>query len=162
MRLIIQPTLWDVLEVNKTLREQRIKGWLAVALGLGILLFSAWEVNVARNPRDFRVAYASGAAFVVLGLLTTRIAGLGGWLLKTSRESFLLEVTDEDVAIIRLDGRYALPWGGFRRWCVTQNLLILIGLGDCLVVIPKRDCTVDVWRHLHEMVERRIGPPSRW
>jgi hypothetical protein len=81
---------------------------------------------------------------------------------KTSRESFLLEVTDEDVAIIPHDGRYALPWGGFRRWCVTQNLLILIRSGDCLVVIPKRDCTVDGWRHLHEMVERRMGPPSRW
>lgn len=162
MRLIIQPTFRDVLEVNKTLREQRIKGWLPLALGLAILLFSAWEVNVAQNPRDFRVLYGAGALFVILGLLATRVAGLGGWLLKSSREPFLLEVTNEDVAFIRLEARYALAWDRFRRWCLTQNLLILIGFGDCLVVIPRRDCTVDGWRHLHEVVERRMGPPSRW
>jgi heme A synthase len=161
MRLTFQHTLADILELNRTLREQRLKAWLISLLGVGHMLLGMWMIVFGGREADGALVFVAGGIFLGLGAICTRLAGLGTWVLKARRTPIELEVDASGFTFIEAEGLYVAPWEVFRRWYVSKNLLVLVGRGDNLA-IPKRSCPEAEWEELLGLVQSGIGDPARW
>jgi hypothetical protein len=161
MRLTFHHNLGDILELNRSIREQRLKAWLVTVLGLVALVVAAWLAAFRKNQPDATPVFVSAAVLLLLGAFTTRLAGLGAWLLKARRTPYALEVTPEGLAFVDEHDEALLQWPRFSRWYQTPNLLVLVAAGDALAV-PKRSCSEAEWTELLALVQRCVGSPSRW
>jgi hypothetical protein len=161
MRLTFQHTLTDLLEVNCTAREERLKGWLIALVGAAHVLLGVWVVFFWGNQPDATPVFLAGGAFLGLGAVATRLAGFGTWLLKSRRVPFELEVGPSGIAFVEADGLRRVGWELFSRWYETPNLIVLVSGGDSLA-IPRRSCGEAEWVALLGWVCGGIGQPARW
>jgi hypothetical protein len=161
MRLTFQHTLGDILELNRSVREQRLKAWLVIVLGMGFLLAAAWLAALRNNQPDATVVFIVAAVIILIGAFGTRVAGLGAWFLKARRSPYELEFCPDGVAFLEDRVRVLVGWEHFYRWYHTKRLLVLVTAGDALA-IPKRSCGDAEWAELLAIIERYLGSPSRW
>src|SRR5690349_4148244 len=84
LRLTVLLTFTEVLALNRWSRELRIKGWIAIALGLLFVLspFIFWMCGIDFDLEWDLVIAKWGGVWILLGLLTPTIAGIGAWFLK--------------------------------------------------------------------------------
>jgi hypothetical protein len=165
MRLTIHHTLRDILELNRTVREQRLKAWLISLLGVAHLLLGAWLVAFRGNQPNASLAFAAGGAFLGLGALVTTLAGFGAWVFRRERAPLVLEFGPSGVAFVEADGPHWVRWELFSRWYETRNLIVLIAgrvAGGDSLAVPKRNCPEAEWDTLRGWIQSGIGSPSRW
>src|SRR5438067_7805336 len=100
MRLTIRPTLRDVMELNCSIREQRIRGWCIMLTGAGGLCFAAVWGFFIDGSRDPTPVVVGSAVILLIGAIATRLAGLGAWLIKTPKAAFEVEVSQAGVTFL--------------------------------------------------------------
>ncbi len=136
MRVTVKHTLADILELNCSVREQRIRGWLVMALAASAWLYGIWLlINPGNRPEPTPLFFAAGMLTLV-GLFATRLAGLGAWLLKTQRSPYELEFDEAGITLMMGHEELSLPWSRFSRWLLTRNLLVLVSPAEA-VAVPK-------------------------
>lgn len=161
LQLKFQHTLEDILELNRTAREQRLKAWFISAFGVVLLLWGGWFAAFGDPERSAAPIFVSGGFFLLIGLFATRLAGYGAWRLKASRAPYELELTSSGVKFLESDGPQNVPWEDFPRWYLTPNLLVLVGRADALA-IPKRSCPESAWCEVLDLVRNYVGEASLW
>jgi hypothetical protein len=157
MRLQYRLDLGEVLELNVASRLQRLKGGFTAALGAGQILVGAWLACFRNDNPASAPVFIAGTFFLFLGLVASRIAGLGAWLLGCAPQ-LDLEITSGGVTFLNTPGTPLVSWDQFTRWHATTRLLVLeIGWNDALAV-PKRSCDPASWDELVEWVRFGINP----
>ncbi len=162
MRLKFQHTLADIMELNRSARDQRIGGWIVVLMGIAMMLVG---ISVAIFPSDKAAPmefFPWAIIFVVLGLSTTRIAGFGAWFLKVRRAPpYEIEINQDGLAFLNGGQPVVVAWTNFSRWFETKNLLVLLAPEDA-VAIPKRGTNCTEIEELANLVRSKLGTASRW
>jgi hypothetical protein len=160
MRLTFQHTLGDILELNRSGREQRLMAWLVTLLGVGSLFVGIWVAIFQDNRPEPTPVFIAAGVFILLGCFATRLAGLGAWFLKAERTPFEIDVGPEGVVFLERGERAVVGWESFSRWYETETLLVLVAHGDA-VAIPKRSSSEAGWRELLALVRTNLGSPAR-
>jgi YcxB-like protein len=160
MRFHFQHQLTDILELNRTAREQRFKALLVILFVIALGLVGVWLAIFQGNQPDSIAAFEFAGIFLVHGLAAPWIAGLGAWFFKTTREPFEVEIKLDGVIISSGSNCTELNWKNFRRWYETKNLMVLVGIGDAFA-IPKRSCGAADWQNLQEVVRCGLGDPAK-
>jgi hypothetical protein len=151
----------DILEFNRSMREQRIKGYVVILLGVGLLAVGIEIVAFQQGQPEPAPVFIFGGAFILLGVFVTRLAGIGAWFLKSQRTLFEIEIRPDGVAFLEGSQTDLIGWENFSRWYETRNLLVLMTRGDGLA-IPKRSCGEAEWHALQALVREKLGAPARW
>jgi hypothetical protein len=121
MRLKFQHTLADIMETNCSAFEQRIKGWLVLAMAFSLIIIG---FVVSLYDGDQTMLFV-GLPFLALGLLGTRIAGIGAWFLKARRSSsYDIEVSETGITFFEVSPPTNAAWEIFLRWVETKNLIL--------------------------------------
>src|SRR5688572_18308100 len=139
VRLTVQHRFPDVLELNRTAREQRVKAWLIMLVAAALAALGLWVLWFEENRPTATPVLVSAGVFLLLGIGAPWLAALGAWLLKARRKAFEMVIDPGGVTLVLGPDRVMFVWGVFRRWFETPNLLVLVGRGDSLA-IPKRSC----------------------
>src|SRR5262245_33358561 len=161
MRVIVQHTRGEIMELNRTAFKQRLAGWGIMSTGVFAFLTAGWLIVFRENKPDSTILFVVGAVLFFLGSMTTRVAGLGAWYLQTRRSPLELDIISPGIS----DGDHLFGWENFSRWYQTENLLVLVcagyAKGDSLA-IPKRCCSETEWRQLLDTVRSALGEPAKW
>jgi hypothetical protein len=161
MRLTFQHTLGDIIELNCSLRTQRIRAWLVILMGMASLGMGLW-VFLCRDSQPNPIpVFVAGTAFILLGAIAPRLAGLGAWFLKAQRAPYELEFSSAGVVFVRGSEEVSASWNRFSRWYETKKLLALVAPSEVLAV-PRRSCGEAEWQELLSLVRSKLGDPARW
>jgi hypothetical protein len=98
-----------------------------------------------------------GAFFLTLGLLATRIAGVGAWLFRGAKGLWSLEMSVQGVRVTVGEEHYEAGWEAFKPFYETPNLIVIPirGIGDGLM-IPKR-CCEGLLDEIRDLLARQTG-----
>jgi hypothetical protein len=150
MKFRYRLTLAELLDLNRSSLQQRVGGYVVVAMGvaqIGLAAYMAWP---ERSDRAF-LPFAIGCCFLVLGLATPTIAGLGSWVLGRNLE-ISLDVNERDVCYSDSNGQRVLPWNSLAKWSSTRSLWVL-EFEEVWFTLPKRCCEPDQWQTILRWVE---------
>lgn len=156
LRVTVTATLADVLELNRTSREQRLKGWLAAGFGILQLVLAACFLLAGDRWELARGLVIPGVLFLLIGLAAPTLAGLGTWFFRHPRRPFTLEFVPSGVFVEDQGNRDHLEWGVVERWYQTTNLIVLVIPGDAIAV-PKRCCSAEDLMVLVRIIEQGVG-----
>lgn len=166
LQLTFQNTLADVIECNRILREQRVKAYLILGFGGVVILLGLFQIFLKEDQKG-NMVLLSGLIFLVLGLLTTRLAGFGAWILKTRNRFFSFKLDKGGVIQEEMDGQFHFEWKLFSRWNQTKNLILVVTASNLftppdVVIIPKRCCCDEELKILQALLEDALGKSSGW
>jgi hypothetical protein len=161
VRLKFKHTLADIIELNGSVRAARLVGWFPAGMGIALVLVGIGVIVFRNSEPDPTVVFLFGLIFIAMGLLATRIAGLGAWIL-IARKSPTYDIEFGDTGVTFLDKEQVfVPWESFTRWIETKNLLLLVTPLDILA-IPKRGTSSLELVDLLSLLRNKLGVPSRW
>ncbi len=162
LRLVFQHKLSDVLELNCSVREQRIKAWLTTLMGVVVFLIVTWATDNQNDQADRALGFIVAFVFLLLGQLIPWIAGLAAWFFKVRQTHYEMEIGLEGITLLEGTKQVLVPWECFRRWYQTLNLVVLVLIGSDALVIPKRCCCDARLVEVLALVMKGLGNPSRW
>jgi YcxB-like protein len=157
--LRLQHSLHDIIELNRTVREQRLRAWIIGILAVGLGAAGLWMAYRGDGPSPAPV-FVAAALSAALAVGAPWLAGLGAWLLKTPKTPLEVYIDFNGVLFIEQDQRAIVRWGEFRRWFTTPNLLVLVGKQDALA-IPRHCCNAAQWEVLERLVHQALGSSGR-
>lgn len=152
MRFEYRLNLRELLDLNRSSGYQRLKGGVVAALGAAHVLLGAWMAIFPSGERDPAIVFASGAAFVGLGLIAPSLAGFGTWALGWAPQ-ITLEPGPNGLIFSDKAGAALLRWTELRKCYTTPSLYVMgFGANDPLA-LPKRCCDEAAWRTILEWMQ---------
>jgi hypothetical protein len=159
VRIHIQPRFQEVIELNRWAWEQRLKGYIIIALGIALVITGVGVSFVQENGPDPFPVILFGGIFILMGMAATTLAGVGAWVHKRGWRPYLVEVSSEGVAVTTEGSeRVEAGWEAFKPFYETPNLLVLpIRNVNDSVAIPKRCCSHEQLSEVRNLLARNLS-----